>query len=120
MNIKTDIIPKLQTYLHHIDTSTMPKNISRIILFGSYARGEQTLYSDIDISVVYHGTQKKKRGTYFSWQEELDYLFSEAGLIVNYFYTNEHNLHTSTDTFDTNTWINKEGITLWTQTPTSQ
>ena len=64
---KEEIIQAIQKKLKHL-TDSLP--ISTVLLFGSYAKGNYTVASDIDILVVYKG--KERRDAYATVKRILD------------------------------------------------
>lgn len=84
-------------------------NVHSLILFGSQARGEASVSSDIDIAVV---MDKKlsplQRGQLLSLGDEIDIRYK-----VNLFFTNCEAVAQASSVFDTNKYIREEGIVLW-------
>jgi len=56
-------------YLKEIKAELIADGISKIALFGSFARGEDTVYSDIDIAIKKESNYIKKRGAYEYFEE---------------------------------------------------
>ncbi|MFO8072847.1 MAG: nucleotidyltransferase domain-containing protein [Polyangia bacterium] len=48
--VEADVRKKIETYVAQLDTLGVP--VSRIVLFGSWARGEAHEWSDIDVVVI--------------------------------------------------------------------
>ncbi|MCL1995358.1 MAG: nucleotidyltransferase domain-containing protein [Defluviitaleaceae bacterium] len=88
-------------------------NIVKIYLFGSFARGEQTVYSDIDIALVYKNSHTVIRGAAHKFKTAVEDAMQESLREIGWFTTNEYNLGKSEDIFNTNTRIREEGILLW-------
>ena len=101
--------------LHLLD-----EDVISIILFGSFARGEQTIYSDMDVALVFAQDIKIPRGHLSQFREVVEDEMEKYHREVGWFPTNEFNLANAAILFDTNTSIMKEGITLWTKTLTMQ
>lgn len=57
-------------YLHEIKSELYSEGITTVALFGSFARGEQTVYSDIDIAIKKETAYLKKR-TAYTYLEEI-------------------------------------------------
>ena len=84
-------------------------DVNSLILFGSQARGTATISSDIDIAVVMdHALHPRQRGELLSLGDEIDTRFD-----VNLFFTTKNALDNATGDFDTNKYINEEGVVLW-------
>lgn len=117
MNIYNEVIPTLTALLTQV-SSELPPTVNRIILFGSYARGQQTIYSDIDLAIVHAGnyqpTHRKEEAPFIA---EITYHFDQVPL--NFFSTNEEKLNLTDYPMNANTNIQKEGIVLWTRTVTN-
>lgn len=76
-------------YLHEIKHELHSDGIVQLGLFGSYARGENTLYSDIDIAI-------QKEDGYLSHRSAYDY-FEEIAKIKQRIFKR---FHRSSDIFD--------------------
>lgn len=76
-------------YLHEIKSELKRDGIVQLGLFGSYARDENTLYSDIDIAI------KKEEG-YLSRRSAYEYFDEVAKLKAKIF----EKFHRSSDVFD--------------------
>ena len=84
-------------------------DIHALILFGSQARGEATISSDVDIAVVMkEPLNSQERGTLRFLGEEID-----EDIETNIYFTNIQALENPSHHFDTNTHIKREGIVLW-------
>lgn len=86
--------------------------LSKIILFGSAARNESTIQSDIDLALVMREsvTNEHRRpiARALSEFETLDNM-----LDINCFYTTEDELATATHWSNPCVDIRKEGVVLW-------
>lgn len=85
---KTDMMHS--NMIHDIISLALKKvnGITDIVLFGSYARGEQTKISDIDIAVIMNDS----RSPFWLMKEFLDvdeYAVNKYGVIVNFLPFNE-------------------------------
>jgi len=103
-----------------------PGDITQLILFGSYARGEAKSYSDIDVIVVVKWTDPEREGGYYldniidpRWQTVLDTavqaMITHGGPFISPLVIGDR-------LFDSNLTIvedaKKEGIILWKSQPT--
>ncbi|MCL2752666.1 MAG: nucleotidyltransferase domain-containing protein [Defluviitaleaceae bacterium] len=79
-----------------------------LVLFGSQARGEAKLSSDIDIAVLATELSPTQRGALRGLGEEID-----DRLTVNLFFTTKQALIEAEGVFDTNKYIRDEGVVLW-------
>ena len=89
--------------------------LGSIVLFGSYARGNYTIKSDIDIALAFKDNVEEdtiKRAV-----SKFNLLFDDNRLsgIVNFYITFKSSVDASADILDTNTKIREEGIELWPQ-----
>lgn len=76
-------------YLHELKGELHQEGIIQLGLFGSYARGENTLYSDIDVAI-------KKEENYLQHRNAYAY-FEEVAKIKRRIF---EKFHRSTDVFD--------------------
>ncbi|MEA3371921.1 MAG: nucleotidyltransferase domain-containing protein [Campylobacterota bacterium] len=76
-------------FLHEIKAELVDDGISRVGLFGSFARDEASVYSDIDIAI-------KKEQDYLSKRTAYDY-FDEVSKIKNLI---KKKFHRNSDIFD--------------------
>lgn len=107
------LVKAINQKLHLLD----PQVVS-LILFGSFARNEQTIYSDFDIAVVFAADIKVSKGYLTQFREDMEDAIEKRHRKIGWFPTNEFKLKNATHLFDTNTRIREEGITLWKQTAT--
>lgn len=56
-------------YLHELKSELHQAGITQLGLFGSYARGDQTLYSDIDIAIKKEEDYLKHRNAYVYFED---------------------------------------------------
>jgi predicted nucleotidyltransferase len=97
----------LEKYIQYFEKLGI--NVKSLILFGSQAKGEAMLSSDIDIAVVMDKPLTSyERGVLRNLGEEID-----DRLKVNLFFTNPQNLKEAVGIFDTNKYIRDEGLILW-------
>jgi len=86
--------------------------LSKIILFGSVARGENTIESDIDIGIVMTESvtnpQRRMITKAVSEFETLESLFD-----INCFYTTDEDLKTATHWSNPCVDMREEGVILW-------
>ena len=76
-------------YLKEIKSELQKDGISKIALFGSFARNEQNVYSDIDIAI-------QKENDYLTKRSAYDY-FEEVAKIKNLL---RRKFHRNSDIFD--------------------
>jgi len=89
--------------------SHLPNGMQKAFLFGCFARGDARVGSDADVALVAKDTWKiEQRNIARDWLEGFD-----AHLSVSPFFTTENKLLRTTDKFDANYWIAREGILLW-------
>jgi predicted nucleotidyltransferase len=104
MTIKP-ILSQLYNYLH----STYQQNLKEVILFGSEARGNSTLESDIDILIVL-----EKPFNYYQEVHKIGEFISnlclESNRLISCCFTTEEKLNNEDSAFYRN--IKKEGIKL--------
>ena len=81
--------PSILSYLKEIKSELNRDGISKIALFGSFARNEQSVYSDIDIAI-------QKENNYLSSRTAYDY-FEEVSKIKNLI---KKKFHRNSDVFD--------------------
>jgi len=56
-------------YLHELKNELHHEGIVQLGLFGSYARGENTIYSDIDVAIKKEESYLKHRNAYAYFEE---------------------------------------------------
>jgi len=108
--VRISQIPKMLK--EHIESvaHTLPSHLEKVVLFGSYARGEATLRSDVDIALVFaEGTEVNPRDRAFI-REELETLVDPVE--INLFTTCKSQLDTD-NKLNANYWIREEGYVLW-------
>lgn len=76
-------------YLHELKSELHQAGITQLGLFGSYARGEDTIYSDIDVAI-------KKEDNYLNHRNAYAY-FEEVSRIKEQLFKK---FHRSSDVFD--------------------
>ncbi|MDR0273154.1 MAG: nucleotidyltransferase domain-containing protein [Clostridiales bacterium] len=101
----SDVTPKLTDYINE-NISALPEFITRIILFGSYARGTARVGSDIDLALVAQNTWT------FEDRTSIRNFFEDFDCELSFFFTTENGLN-SDDKNNANFWIRTEGIELW-------
>lgn len=116
MNIFTQIPQKLNAIMDELPRDALPPTLESIYLFGSYARGEQTLSSDIDMALVHEAcyTPLCRTEELFLKMHVEEQL---PELAINFFSTNREKIDTETSPMNTNTNIRQEGRVLWQSTP---
>ena len=116
MNIKTDVIPKLNELVEQL-APNMPDCVDAVVLFGSYARNEQSLYSDLDIAIVRNTANPTRMLEELHVEQTLQ--DNLTPLEVNVFYTQASKVTMADSPWDTNYNIRTEGKVLWQSTATS-
>ncbi|MCL2189411.1 MAG: nucleotidyltransferase domain-containing protein [Defluviitaleaceae bacterium] len=89
-----------------IRTASKDAAITSVYLFGSYARGEATEKSDIDIAVICTCAANVDRAALNAAVKWSDDHVSFTYVLAEDFATDDHPLHVSSS-------IKKEGIPLW-------
>ena len=105
-----NVKPELQEFIKK-HTELFPKELIEIILFGSYARNEQRVGSDVDLALVFHNSMIATPKLRAEIREILDN-FCDT-LELNLFCTDSKAIQTTSDKFDANYWIREEGFSLW-------
>ena len=105
-----DVVPNFQKFIPTI-AHLLPENLNNIIVFGSYARGEAKVGSDLDLALVADAASPIER---LDREITRDILsgFSEF-LEISLFCTNQTKIDTTQNKFDANFWIREEGETIW-------
>ena len=104
----SEVAPELAKYFAARGTA-MPDVLQKALLFGSYARGDARVGSDIDIALVAHAPwETAQRSQMRDWLEDFN-----SNLVVNPFFTTTDKLAENEDKFDANYWIAREGVLLW-------
>jgi len=95
-NLFSDIITAAQKDAH----------IQKLYVFGSYARGESTIFSDVDIAVIHCSVQGINRAALneatAKYDDDVQFTYIEADV----FDSDNHPLHVSSS-------IKREGQILW-------
>jgi len=102
---------KLKAHNHENDEH-LPETLEQIILFGSHARGEARLSSDIDVALVF--SSSPPRVLRAQVRSMLD-LFSDC-FEISVFTTTKALLNECTNIKNANYWIREEGRILWQST----
>jgi len=101
----------LKPLLNKLTNNLVQQNldVKSIILFGSHARGDSRLSSDIDIAIVSNNSlSHESRGLIRCILDEL-----HETVEINPFFTKQEYIEKANDYFDTNFYIKNEGIILW-------
>ena len=102
-----EIKPALTGFLNE-KNNEIPNSLTRVILFGSYAKGTARVGSDIDIALVSQASWGfEDRSTVRNLFEDFEY-----GEKLSFFFTTETGLE-SDDINNANFWIRTEGVQLW-------
>jgi len=75
-------------------------------MFGSYARGEATIFSDVDIAVIHNDVHEINRVALNEVASRADEDVQFTYIQADVFDTDDHPLHVSSS-------IKREGICLW-------
>jgi len=82
------------------------REIKRVILFGSCARNDNKIWSDIDLAIVCNDLKKVDRA---ALRFAADIFDINADLV----YTTEERINSCEKFSDVNFWIKKEGVEIW-------
>lgn len=86
-------------------------NIQQIILYGSFARKEETPESDVDIAIILQkGISDDKRNEFLEWAAELDMKYEKVFSIVD---IESQKMERWGNVLSFYQNIRKEGIVLW-------
>lgn len=86
-------------------------NIRQIILYGSFARREETPESDVDIAIILQDSiDPQKRDEFMEWASELDMKYDKVFSIVDIEKTKMEQWGNILPFYKN---IQKEGIVLW-------
>lgn len=116
-NMKPNLVETLKNIINE-NNHLLEDSIEKIYLFGSFARKEETIYSDVDIALVYRDDINAKRGSSSEFKSILEKEIRFFNREIGWFSTNEHNIKKSTGIFNTNTRIREEGVPIWIRTVT--
>jgi predicted nucleotidyltransferase len=87
-------------------------NLSRIILYGSVARNEDTVESDIDIAVItVNPISSDVRDLFIRWSAQMDLKYDCVLSIID---IEKEKFDTWKNTLPFYRNVSKEGVTLWT------
>jgi len=107
-NVKiSDVVPNLQKFIPTV-SHLLPENLDKIIVFGSHARGEAKVSSDLDLALVSDGTSIVDRWIVDDALRDFDKF-----LKISFFCTNQIKIDTTQNKFDANYWIREEGELIW-------
>ena len=104
----TDVVPNLTDFILN-NTEKFPDEINKIILFGSYAKNEQRVSSDVDIALVADETWEtlprcSVRDVFDNFDDNVE---------ISLFFTTSVKIEAAKNVFDANFFIKKEGVLLW-------
>ena len=106
----SDVVPNLQKFIA-ASAHLLPAHLNKIIVFGSHARGEATVRSDVDIALVFDGTGPAERADKAAMHDILED-FDDI-IKIDLFCTNQTKINEAQDKFNANYWIREEGKLLW-------
>lgn len=87
------------------------QNVTQIILYGSVARQEEGIESDIDIAIIIEEMQNPEvRNKFIEWNSEMDMKYNRVFSIVD---IEKANMDKWGDILPFYKNIKKEGIVLW-------
>ena len=113
-NIENDKLSKISAILRQVTNAILELDLplSKIILFGSVARGDYSIKSDIDIAVITTesiSNQHKKMVA----RAVADFETLESLLEINCFYATDASLSIANHWSDPCVDIRKDGVILW-------
>ena len=106
----SEVIPNLKEFVSAV-SHEFPANLDKMIVFGSYARGEATIRSDVDIALVFDGTDPAKISDRATVRNILDNF--DNVIEFDLYYTNQINVDIEQNKMRPNYWIREEGMLLW-------
>jgi predicted nucleotidyltransferase len=80
--------------------------ILELFIFGSYARGEETIFSDVDIAVIHGESGEINRAALNEATAQHDEDVQFTYIKTDVFYSDDHPLHVSSS-------VQREGVRLW-------
>jgi len=86
-----------------------PDSLTGLMVFGSYARGQAKMGSDLDIALLVEGNFE--RADRAAVRELLSGFYDNIN--INLFCTTKDKIGQAQSKFDANYWIREEGETLW-------
>ena len=102
-----EVIGALKQYVR--SQQEYPDSLESMVLFGSFARGDAKVGSDLDIALV--TKDGFSRDDKIAVQSLLDD-FNDK-LEVSLFCTKREKVETTQDKLNANYWIRKEGVVIW-------
>ena len=110
MTSTDNLIKKLATLTTELANT---ESVEKLILFGSFARGTQTITSDVDLAIIFIGKlTNNARATFreiisnFEEKHNFEYDIQPTYVTLDNYLTDEHLLNVSSS-------IRKDGIVLW-------
>ena len=107
MITQQQLIENLKPLVSYISTLD---GVCKVVLFGSFARNQQTISSDVDIAVIHNGDSPNAlrryllQGLYDVYPSQEDIQFTTL---------QEHVYETDTHPLNVSSSILKEGVILW-------
>ena len=113
--LKNDIVKKVSNEVVEKSIELMGEKIDRIILYGSYARGDFTSESDIDILILLNCAEKEV----IHYRKQIDIIASRIGLendiLVSLMIVDKHLFEDRVKVLNFFQNVQKEGVTLFEQ-----
>ena len=112
-----DVVPNLKNFVESV-SHEFPESLSKMIIFGSHARGDATIRSDVDIALVFDGEEPAERAD----RVAVDIALSDFDDIIkiDFYCTNQTRLDTEENKLRPNYRIRKEGKLLWSKEHTNK
>ena len=89
-----------------ISVASKDDAITEVYIFGSHARGQATIFSDVDIAVIHSENCEVNRAALNDVVSRCDEDVQFTYVQTDVFYSDEHPLHVSSS-------IKREGVLLW-------
>jgi len=106
--LTSEVLSNLREYVKSVG-GDFPSAINALVVFGSYARKNPKINSDLDIALlVGEGFGRSDRANV---REILNGFYESID--INLFCTTAEKLESAESEFDANYWIKKEGELLW-------
>jgi len=102
------VLSNFKAYLKQV-CGDFPASLIGLMVFGSYARGDAKINSDLDIALLVEGDFSRTdravvRELFSRFYDNID---------INLFCTTQEKIETAQSKFDANRWIREEGKVIW-------